>query len=511
MTKENFYLSLYQAIIDKNITKALKLNKLSDEEEKNYPNEYPEINYKGIYKDEDPDDFLNYLLRTEEFIDFYDALGNALFNPLATEKNIAIREINKLALIKHPLVSFSINPAYGLSIMDALLSITYSTVISKQEFAHKLEELVGQSSVIEDILSVVVASTIIDSSRPFTIALVGKDMGEYDPTSTTAGYYSLVQNKLVVTNENSELNLDSLIHELAHKVMNLLFENCQSPYNSALKKDKYHTALKNTLLNIQEFIREVFDLDIVFDNPNDTWNIGKTLSTILYPQYLEGGEIQEFVKSLKKYNLNIDEQFSWLVGYTPLELALSYQKFELASSLVEAGAIVDQTTPHLAAILNNTNKLNWFLENKEEININYKDCEGMTALDYASNPQIINTLISAGAVAYPSNYQPICRNDSKCKDDEADLTVVKERLFALEKLIMFYKGGTYSRSEEDAEFIVRLPQIIAAGLYKDEIIDILEPMAKYWQEVITPSVQAYQEQHDVTKICLAPLDYADFF
>jgi hypothetical protein len=513
MTKENFYLSLYQAIMDKNITKALKLSKLCDEEEKNYPKEYPELNYNGIYKDEDPDDFLNSLFRTEEFIDFYGALSNALFNPLATEENITIREANKLELMKHPLVNFSINPAYGLSIIDALLSITYSTVISKQEFAHKLEELVGQSSVIDDILSVIAASTTIDSSRPFTIALVSEDMDKYDPTSTTAGYYSLVQNKLVVTNENSEINLDFLIHELAHKVMDLLFENSQDPYNSALKKDKYHTALKNTLLNIQEFIREVFDLDIVFDNQNDTWKMGKTLSTILYPQYLEGDEIQNFVMTFKKYNLNINDKFSWLEEYTPLKLALSYQKFELADSLVTAGATIKPTILHVAAMHDNSKIMNWFFENQQEIDINHKDFEGMTALDYASDLQIINTLISAGAIAYPPNYQPICRvPDSKFLDDEGDLTVIEEQLFALEKLLMFYnQDGTYNRSEEDAEFIVRLPQIIAAGLYKGKIIEVLEPSEVYWQEIISPSVQAYQEQHDVTEICLAPLDYVDFF
>ncbi len=74
---------------------------------------------------------------------------------------------------------------------------------------------------------------------------------------------------------------------------------------------------------------------------------------------------------------------------------------------------------------------------------------------------------------------------------------------------MFYNHG-YEKDEEDAEFIVRLPQIIAESLYKGKIVEIFQPMVGYWQEIVSPAAAAYQEQHDVSEICLAPLDYTDF-
>lgn len=68
----------------------------------------------------------------------------------------------------------------------------------------------------------------------------------------------------------------------------------------------------------------------------------------------------------------------------------------------------------------------------------------------------------------------------------------------------------YDPRQEDSEFIVRLPQIIAGDLYEGKIVEILEPLAKYWQEVISPAAATYKEQHDISEICLAPLYYGCF-
>jgi hypothetical protein len=55
---------------------------------------------------------------------------------------------------------------------------------------------------------------------------------------------------------------------------------------------------------------------------------------------------------------------------------------------------------------------------------------------------------------------------------------------------MFYNQN-YNKNDEDNEFIVRLPQIIAANLYEGEIVDILKPLDGYWRGVITPGAQEY--------------------
>ena len=507
MTKENYYLACYQAIMDRNLTKALELSNLTDQEEENYPSEHPELNYNAVFEDNDRDDFLLSILKSEKFIDFYISLEA---DPLVTKENIAIRWANKLELMQYPLMDNCPNPAFGFLSLNMLLSSAYSTALSKEEVSSELKVIHGQSFIIDEVFSIVARSITIDSNKTFSIALIGENIIEYDPTMeySTGGYHHSSENALVVTSENSELNVEFTIHELAHKMMGILFKNDQAPYNSALIKEKYHNAIKNTLLNIQTFIKQDFGLAIVFENKNNTWQMEKTLSTALFLQYLEGEKIQEFISFLKQYNLNINDEFSWLGGYTPLGYALSFKKFELASSLVEAGAVIKPITVHIAAMFNSSSLLNWFLGNQHEIDINYKDCEGMTVLDYASEPEIIKMLISAGASAYPANIEPVCTNNLQFQNIvEEDAEIKEEQLFALEKFLMLY--NQYEKSEEDAEFIVRLPQIIAAGLYKGKIVEVFDPLNEYWQEEISPAAAAYHEQHDIGDLCLVSLVYSD--
>lgn len=437
-------------------------------------------------------------------------------NSLTTEKNIAIREKAHLELMNYPLLNYCPNSMYNPSVVDSILSISYSTAITKEEMADKLGNLINQSLIIQDVLSIIAISTTIDASKPFSIALIGDNMSLYDPTnSNRGGYYNSKDNKLVVVNKNSELNLKVVTHELAHKTIDIIFNHKSKPYYSLIKaqfdskiytKDKYHTAIKNTLLNIQSFIKKSSGLDIIFEDQNDTWKMGKSLSGILFPQ-----NIKEFISTLKQYNLNIDTKFSWLDGYSPLGYVLLSLDFELADTLVKAGASIHPTILHVSSIFSSMELLNWFLENKQEIDINHKNCEGMTALDYANDPQMIKNLISLGAITYSYNYQPICSTDSECKDNEDNTITIKE-LSALNALLCFYNlDSFYDKYNEDAEFIVRLPEIIAAELYQGKIIEILEPLVEYWQEVVSPAVTAYQDQYDISDVCLNPLGYDKFF
>ena len=62
--------------------------------------------------------------------------------------------------------------------------------------ASDLTNIMNQSVIIEDVLSVVVTFTTIDSSRFFSIALVNKDMNEYDPTEKIAPVITIVPCKI---------------------------------------------------------------------------------------------------------------------------------------------------------------------------------------------------------------------------------------------------------------------------------------------------------------------------
>ena len=178
-----------------------------------------------------------------------------------------------------------------------------------------MQEAVSKSCIIKDILSTISTYSTINSNNPFSISLIGEQINDYDPASNsnTGGYYCDLYNRLVVTSENSELNLEFIAHELAHKVMDEIFNNDSDPYKEE-SKNEYKNAIKNTLLNIQKLIQEDFALQIKFEDPNNTWETGKTLSSMLFPGYLEGEAIENFIILLKQYNLNLDEQFSWFNG-----------------------------------------------------------------------------------------------------------------------------------------------------------------------------------------------------
>ena len=62
----------------------------------------------------------------------------------------------------------------------------------------------------------------------------------------------------------------------------------------------------------------------------------------------------------------------------------------------------------------------------------------------------------------------------------------------------------YKEVEEYAEFIVRLPQIIAGNRYDEDIQAITEPLLKYWNEVIVPKMNEYLSIYDRSEFC-APL------
>jgi hypothetical protein len=444
LLKNNFYLSYYQSILDRNITKALELHHLTNEEKESYFEEYPNLNYNEIFKDNDPGDFLISLLTSEEFIDFDISIHDAL-NSLATENAIAKREKNHFELMEHPLLNVCPIFINKLSAAEILVSVSYSVIITKEEITSRLIKAIKQSPIISDVLSVIATSTTINSNKPFSIALIGDKLSEYDPTSTNiAGYFYNLQNKLVVTNRNAEFNLENIIHELTHRVMYNLFDNDSNPYNLSTE-NKYHDAIKNTLLNIKAFIQQDFDLEIKLENQNDTWQVRKAISSMLFPQYLNRQEdIEKFILLVKQSNLSIFEKFSWLDGRSFIEIAkwpsLS-PEFKLSESLLSAKENVD------------------FPSNFEEV--------------YSIN----------------SNYQNITEKDTATREDQ---------LFALEKLLMFYIQDCYKKGEEDTEFIARLPQIIAAGLYKGKIAEILQPIAEYWQEEIAPVMQEYLDKHDVS-------------
>jgi hypothetical protein len=89
-------------------------------------------------------------------------------------------------------------------------------------------------------------STTIDAKHEFSIFLFDEEIGKYDPTMDSAGYYNTRSNKLLVQNKYSVFNVEHVIHELSHKTMREIFNHDANPYNTDSSKSLYHQAVKNT-------------------------------------------------------------------------------------------------------------------------------------------------------------------------------------------------------------------------------------------------------------------------
>ncbi len=109
-------------------------------------------------------------------------------NTLEKEENIAIREKSFLELMEYPLINYCPKDKHSAdSIIDNLLTVSYSKIITKKEVIKKITPLIKQSPIINDVLSVMSIFSTINHNKPFSIAL-GDDMATYDPTTNMTSF-----------------------------------------------------------------------------------------------------------------------------------------------------------------------------------------------------------------------------------------------------------------------------------------------------------------------------------
>ena len=499
----NYYVAFYVALIELNAIKIAKVLSLTAKEKINHPNQYPLLHYNNIFQDNDPDDALLIIYNSNKELG---SVVNDALNPLVTEATLAERKANYLELMRYPLLDYCSNPDHGFNILKNLASVSYSTIFNRNTFATTFTMAINTSPILAELFSTVATSTNVATDKPLSIALLGNNIQEYDPTINkyVTAKYRDVKNLLIVTNRDKKIDLPIFSHEFTHVAMHLLFNNSIGyPYNnnSSEMEIKYHQAIKNTLLNIKRFIQDDFGLEINIKEADSTWQIGEKLSSILYPIVRQDNNIMNFISFLKEHNLDINAEFTWLSGHSILFEALLFQNFEIADQLVKNGAIINSEIVHFFAPYDNMKILDWVLSNDQAVNINFKDRYGRTALEYARNFQTVKKLIDAGAEVYSANYyEKICSINPNYKEPLQLSVTIIEQLKALQPFLILY--NQYKSSEEDSEFIARLPQIIAAGLYKGKVVDIIEPIVKYWQEEISSAMLKYQNDLDQSDVCL---------
>lgn len=279
MSLENYYIAYYKAILDRNISKIDELEQWFDNQKDQpieYQNENHNLKYEDVFADQNPEkvisDFIYFTLETDQ--DF--ALKMEMQERTETsEKDIITRRENYKKLLEYPLLNHCPNPALGINILDTMASITYSTMFNRHDLT-KLANLVHNSPILADVL-MVISTHISNRNEQKSIALIGENVEDYDPTQKDInGYNSIALNQIVVTNQD-EVNFPIILHEIAHFIMFVLFDN-PAPYNSEEIKDKYHHAIKDTLLNIHSAAENYFALNIDLNiDEKSTWEMGQDL------------------------------------------------------------------------------------------------------------------------------------------------------------------------------------------------------------------------------------------
>jgi hypothetical protein len=499
-SQHNYYLNYYQAVRDKDLTKTIELSKIEDETLKSNYMVPISLDFEDIFQTQHPQTFINSILNSEEYKEFYTLYSEAYDNPQATEENITLREKNHKTLMNSPIVNHSPNPLYNSSPIKTLLSISYSSLHNSQKIENTLESVI-EFPIISDIYSVMSAFTHTTENKTTSIAFVGDKISTHNPTldDSTAGLADAHKARVTITNQ--EL-VETSVHELCHYALHAVFNNNAKPYNNEISKNKYHLAIKNTLLNIKEYL----NLPIQFENQDDTYKLGKTLSSMILPAHLNKDGVQELISLFKNNHLDINGEYYWLNNESLLSTMLSSLQLDMADLLVENGASLLNIIPSEDLSVD-MNLLDWLLENAPYIDINHKDQEGMTALDYAKDDQISSKLISLGAIAYPPTYNFLCPANFKDPENIDEDNPFNKSLLAINKFLNIYDLSSYGPEAEEVEFIVVLPEIMAAGLYKGPIPKIVEPLMEYFQEEVSPDMQEYAVNHSLDNISHLDLNH----
>lgn len=466
-------------------------------------------------------------------------------------------------LKKHSLSYQCISSNYDAPLIDMLLVNTYGN-IDKYQYKKELHKIAQSSQVLYEVLAVnaVLSSLnkplqitaplkkqdkldLIDEvykapqkftintkkhsalyESPTSITHVGDNITEYDleTGSNTAGYYRDSNNRIIVTNENDSrgIKYNFLFHEMTHNLIQKIFKNDSLPY----KDNKFHLifggdkpkdllAFEQVKIEmfkyIQNIFKENFNLTIAFEDENDSYKMGKSIADLIFSNNLNKNNILDFIDIFKKNDLDIDQYHQWL-GTRAFTLVMSNFDKEMADIFMqESNAKFDSIALVIAAIDSRKDLLEWFFDNTDEYDINTITCRGKTAVSFATDPEIISLLISAGANPYDViNYQDTCKRCEVLDDDGSEKLV---QLDQVKDLLGSYLKS-YSKASEDAEIIARFVQVLSF-IDDNKIMALTSSFEAYWEKFISPEIEYYLRDFGFDNVCLPLVDeyslYQDLF
>lgn len=476
---KNYYISLFMALKTRDY---LKYQALTDEEDSEqiieYDDEYPDIVFKDIFSDLFPIEYFNSLVKNN--IEFY-------FLVSLIEENISIDLYNDFYnnIDSNPLLpkcfDFTNNQ---ISLKNYFMSKVYTRNAS---LYNRLSSMLIESSKDEILYTILKATTACESleKNPFKIFISNENplfLG------STGGMYIPGLNILFL---DEDFPLNFTVHELTHKLMDQIFDNRSAPYG---KNDKelqiiYHRAIRETLKNIYEYFNNHFSQETKINLNSSTYKVAEELAFLLFPAYVSEANLEKLLEFIKNNDLSLYQQYEWLGSSSYMDEILSVEDGK-PTKIKELGYVMPPD--HLCNYsITYADDVSTFLFNNEDFDLNFRNAEGNAAIDIQESGEVIDLLIIAGAEVYPQHNVETCSLNPFYSEQTIQVTdEIKSTINSLLYLLISYTQD-YDEDDEDDEFIVRYPQIIAEGNYQGDVVKILEPIAKFWDEHVYPRMLPY--------------------
>ena len=427
-------------------------------------------------------------------------------------------ENNKLKLMEYPLVNVCPRTEkQGFDQLESLLSSSYSRVITRQQLESDLISF-SKNSILATILNAVAISS---NNRPLTIELVEGKMNEYYLDSTAIGFAQAYYNRIVIS-ENKEftLNKETFMHELAHKAMMVIFKNDSNPYKNDEQKKKYLKAINDVFLKSAQHIKQHHKLSIQVNNDEShPYQIAENLSDLVFGgvfNKLIKGKYDEVISVFKK-NPEMDiNDIKVLNGFNCIESSIFIGDFKQVKKLAEVGAYTNKDTSHLleyglkAAISNNNiESIKSAIEIKSKLNSKELEAfkEALKTAQNLNNTEIVEILkpyIESNDTWYNYFAGFIPTITVEMKDDAQ-----KPSSNTLDAIRIFLNPifESYAEEKYDCEFIASFIAIITNHSDNQEVLDIVQPITNYFENVINEEFLQYQHTSDKTMFCALTFEY----
>jgi hypothetical protein len=199
-----------------------------------------------------------------------------------------------------------------------LLNKTKSLDYSPQMILNAYHVLkTSYSDIISKLFKTEALQTAYDSCE----IVILNNMEYLDPKNKSAlGTYTISGNKkvLAITYNNYNHFIGTIVHEMTHKLMNDLYHNKFDPYpQNYTLTNKFKTAVKNSLVNIEDFVSQEFNLNkIEFNDSTSTYTFGKKL----YEQIHGINSFSLFLKTFSFLSSNALKMFSFQPYISPIEM-----------------------------------------------------------------------------------------------------------------------------------------------------------------------------------------------